>query len=302
MAGRKQIVFAESEMLQAKSSTEIYVKGIGDPKRYVRYAKRLFNALGGTLAKINTSDLSEKGMDGLVEILRVYPDGVEARMDGRVRVLAGSSEFMIKNGIRVPHTNAERLARRSDESSILYLAFGGQIRLGYEINYRIRGSFEQLASTLAGGKTIVAIRSYDPNITEEYLADSRVDKKTPIRIIKPARHRKSEVHESAKGGIVATESVRGVAYAVRMCEQIKENDTMWIGIQWITSILGAFVAAAMAWLSLIRPGAGVIAALLVALLSLPSLMISGRNLWIDPAPQTSMPQPAAQHPKDASQK
>ena len=66
MAARKQLVFAESEMLQAKSSTEIYVKGIGDPKRYVRYARRLFNTLGGTLAKINTSDLSEKGMDGLV--------------------------------------------------------------------------------------------------------------------------------------------------------------------------------------------------------------------------------------------
>lgn len=285
MAGRKQLVFAESEMLQAKSSTEIYVKGIGDPKRYVRYARRLFNTLGGTLAKINTSDLSEKGMDGLVEILRVYPDGVEARMDGRVHVLAGSSEFMLKNGIRVPHTNAERLARRSDESSILYLAFGGQIRLGYEINYRIRGSFEQLVSTLAGGKTVVAIRSYDPNITEEYLADSRADKKTPVRIIKPARHRKSEVHEVAKGGIVATENVRGVAYAVRMCERIKENDALGVGLQWVTSIVGAAVACALTWLSLIKPGIAIIAALLMALLCLPSLMISGRNLWIDTSAQ-----------------
>lgn len=293
MAARKQLVFAESEMLQAKSSTEIYVKGIGDPKRYVRYARRLFNTLGGTLAKINTSDLSEKGMDGLVEILRVYPDGVEARMDGRVHVLAGSSQFMLQNGIRVPHTNAERLARRSDESSILYLAFGGQIRLGYEINYRIRGSFEQLVSTLAGGKTAVAIRSYDPSITEEYLADSRADKKTPVRIIKPARHRKSEVHDLAKGGIVATENVRGVAYAVRMCERIKENDAVWVGLQWMTSIVGAVVAGALTWLSLTRPGIGIIAALLMALLCLPSLMISGRNLWIDTAKE---------QPKDTGKK
>lgn len=293
MARRKQILFNDTEMLHAKSSTEILVKGIGDPKRYVRYARRLFYALGGTLAKINTSDLSEDRMDGLVEILRVYPDGVEARMDGRVRVLAGSSEFMVKNGIRVPHTNAEMLARRNDESSILYLAFGGQIRLGYEINYRIHSSFEQIAAALAQGKTMVAIRSYDPNITEEYLADSRADKKTPIRVIKPVRHRKSEVRESAAGGIVATEHVRGVAYAVRMCERIKENHVMWVGVQWITSIVGAVFAGALAWLSLIGAGTAAMAAIIVGLLSLPSLMIAGRNLWIDTAKE---------QPKDTGKK
>ena len=293
MAARKQMVFSDTDMLHAKSSTEILVKGSGDPKRYVRYARRLFYALGGTLAKINTSDLSEDRMDGLVEILRVYPDGVEARMDGRVRVLAGSSDFMVKNGIRVPHTNAEMLARRNDESSILYLAFGGQIRLGYEINYRIHGSFEQLAATLAQGKTTVAIRSYDPNITEEYLCDSRADKKVPVRVIKPVRHRKSEVHESAGSGIVATEHVRGVAYAVRMCERIKENDSLWVGVQWIMSIMGAVLAAAIGWLSLIQAGISVMIALLMGLLCLPSLMIAGRNLWIDTNNQ---------QPKDAGKK
>ena len=301
MAVRKQIVFADTEMLQAKSSTEILVKGSGDPKRYVRYARRLFYALGGTLAKINTSDLSEDRMDGLVEILRVYPDGVEARMDGRVRVLAGSSDFMVKNGIRVPHTNAEMLARRNDESSILYLAFGGQIRLGYEINYRIHGSFEQLAATLAQGKTAVAIRSYDPNITEEYLADSRTGKKTPVRVIKPVRHRKSEVRDIAPGGIVATEHVRGVAYAVRMCEHIKENHALFVGVQLVMAVIGAAIAAAIAWLSLLEAGIGVMAALVLAVLTLPSLMITGRNLWIDTAVPTEKAQPMAQQPKDVSQ-
>jgi hypothetical protein len=49
----------------------------------------------------------------------------------------------------------------------------------------------------------------------------------------------------------------------------------------MTSIVGAVVAGALTWLSLTRPGIGIIAALLMALLCLPSLMISGRNLWID---------------------
>jgi len=139
----------------------------------------------------------------------------------------------------------------------------------------------------------VAIRSYDPNITEEYLCDSRADKKVPVRVIKPVRHRKSEVHESAGSGIVATEHVRGVAYAVRMCERIKENDSLWVGVQWIMSIMGAVLAAAIGWLSLIQAGISVMIALLMGLLCLPSLMIAGRNLWIDTNNQ---------QPKDAGKK
>ena len=287
MAQSKLLIFSDTEMLQAKSSTEITVKGSGDPKRYVRYARRLFYALGGTLGKINTSDLSEDRMDGLVEILRVYPEGVEARLDGRVHVLAGSSDFMMKNNLRVPHTNAEMLARRNEESSILYLAFGGQIRLGYEINYRIHGSFEQMVSTLAQGRTAVAVRSYDPNITEEYLVASRAKKKVPVRVIKPVRHEVRSVLDSVDSGIVATRGVRGVAWAIRMCERMLENDRLIRRVQWIMTFAGALGAAALTYAGLIDATVSVIAALLIVIFCLPSLMLAGRNLWIDAVSQSN---------------
>ncbi len=279
MGADKMLIFADTEMLQAKSSTEITIKGSGDPKRYVRYARRLFYALGGTLGKINTSDLSEDRMDGLVEILRIYPEGVEARIDGRVRVLAGSSAFLASNGIRVPATNAELLARRNDESSILYLAFGGQIRLGYEINYRILGSFEQMLAGLSRGRSAVALRSYDPNITEEYLAASRSKRGVPVRVIKPVHHQKSTTVDAVDSGIVATAQTRGVAYAVRMCERMLHNHRMLQRVQWITAFAGAAAAIALTLGGLIDATVSVIAALLMGIFCLPVLMLAGKDLW-----------------------
>ncbi len=243
MAQEKILIFSDVELLQAKSSTEITMKGGGDPKRYVRYARRVFCALGGTLGKINTSDLSEDRTDGGVEIIRVYPEGVEARLDGKVHLLLGSSSFMKKNKIAVPTPDAEMMTRRSDESSILYLAVGGQVRLGYEINYRIHGSFEQMAAQLAKGTTTVAICSADPNITEQFLAASRAKKKTPIRLYKPIRHERRRVLDSEQSGIVSVGKVRSVAAAIRWCEQIVENERWMSKIQAVLMFCGALLTA-----------------------------------------------------------
>ena len=299
MGKDKTLIFADTEMLQAKSSTEISIKGGGDPRRYVRYARRLFYALGGTLSKINTSDLSEDRMDGLVEILRVYPDGVEARIDGRVRVLAGSSAFLSGNGIRVPATGAELLAKRNDESCILYLAFGGQIRLGYEINYRILGSFEQMAAVLANGSTAVAICSYDPCVTDAYLAAGRAKRKVPVRVIKPVRHQARTVRDRVDSGIVATGHVRAVAWAIRMCERILKNDRSIRRVQWTTAFLGAAAAAALCFGVLMDATVSIIAALLMGIFMLPVWMLAGKDLWpeADTAPKT--PRPSGE--RDSSQ-
>jgi hypothetical protein len=278
----KLLIFADTDMLQAKSSTEITIKGSGDARRYVRSARRIFSTLGGTLGKIITSVMAEERMDGLVEILRVYPQGLEARLDGRVHVLMGSSEFMRSNAIPVPSADAEMLARRSDDGSILYVAFGGQIRLGYEINYRIYKDFEQMAAQLAKGKTTVAIRSADPNITEDYLAASRVGKKTPIRLYKPFQYESRRVQESESSGIVSTGKIRSVARAVRMCEHIVENERAIVRLQWATVLCGAALAAVMAVFGNLGMYLSLLALVITLVFALPIKLLGGAHLTLEP--------------------
>lgn len=278
MTEDKMLIYDDTEMLHAKSSTEITVKGSGDPKRYVRYARRLFYALGGTLGKINTSDLSEDRMDGLVEILRVHADGVEARLDGRVRALMGSSSFMVRNNIRVPNAGAEMAARKNEQSSILYLAFGGQIRLGYEINYSIHGSFEQTVATLCRGQSAVAILSHDPCITEEYLTQGRSAKKHPVRVIKPVRHEPKRVLPRVSSGIVALKNARAVADAVRSCEQLPQNDRTCTTVQWALCFAAAVCALALVWVGVAESLLSVVCALLIGVFSLPIHLLCTKGI------------------------
>jgi hypothetical protein len=277
-AGEKTLLFDDTEMFRSKSSTEITIKGSGDTKKYIRYAKRLFRTLGGTLRGVSTSDLSEETWEERVEILKIHEQGVEARIDGKVDILAGTSAFMVSQGIRVPGESAELLVRRNVESCILYLAFDGKLRLGYEIDYRISGRFEQMVTELAQSGTSVAVESCDPNLHEDFLTRSRRVGSIPISVVKPVRFERQTDSLLCDSGIVATRSARDAARATFMCDRLMENDARLARIHLVASVLGAVVALALSLFGLVRMTAGFIAALLQLLWCLPALLLSHRYL------------------------
>lgn len=272
------LLFDDTEMFRSKSSTEITIRGGGDTRRYIRYAKRLFATLGGTLASVTTSDLTEELHEERVEILRVLEQGLEACIDGKVRVMAGTSDFMIKNGIRVPSDSAELLVRRHVESSILYLAFDGKLRLGYEIDYRISGRFEEIANELAHAGNSVAVESSDPCIHAELLARSRDPGMTPIRVIKPLHFEKNEEADVIDSGVVATRSARDIATAVLACHRIAANDRLIRGIQYVTLLIGAGLCGAAMILDMIHPYLSAMVALAQLAWTIPCLLLSRRNM------------------------
>lgn len=272
------LLFDDVEMFRSKSSTEITIRGGGDTHKYIRYAKRLFKTLGGTLACVTTSDLSEDTREDRVEILRVLEQGLEARIDGKVRVLAGTSEFMIKNGIRVPSDSAELLVRRHVESSILYLAFEGKLRLGYEIDYRISGRFEGIADALGRAGTLVAVESSDPCIHAELLARSRDPQMTPIRVIKPLHFEKNDEAEVVDSGVVATKNARDIAHTVLACHKLAANDRLMRFVQYVACLIGAGFCGALLILDMINPYVSILAALAHLTWVIGCLFLSRKNL------------------------
>jgi cation transport ATPase len=239
------LLFDDTEMFRSKSSTEITIKGGGDTKKYIRYAKRLFRTLGGTLRHVTTSDLSEELYEDRVEILRVMDEGVEACIDGKAHVLAGTAAFMTKNGIRVPSESAELLVRRHVESCILYLAFEGKLRLGYEIDYRISGRFEQMVAELAKNGTSVAVESCDPDIHAEFLSRSRGPEMPPVRVVKPVRFERAVDFSGIDSGVVSTRTARDIARATDACRRLAGHDRFVAGLQWLMLVVGCAVAVAL---------------------------------------------------------
>ena len=284
-AGEKTLLFDDTEMFRSKSSTEITIKGGGDTRKYIRYAKRLFYAMGGTLRNVTTSDLSKETYEERVEILRVMEEGVEARIDGKVHILAGTSAFMVKNGIRVPGENAELLVRRHVESCILYLAFDGKLRLGYEIDYRISGRFEQAAEQLAREGTAVAIETYDPSIHADFLSRSRDEGRCPIRVIKPVRFERSGEAQVIDSGLVATRSARDIARLTLMCDRLARTDRQLGHWHRIALLLGALVSGACVLLGMTGNGISLAIAALQLALCLPVMILTRKNI-LDEQDQT----------------
>jgi hypothetical protein len=277
-AGEKLLMFDDTEMFRSKSSTEITIKGSGDTKKYIRYAKRLFRTLGGTLRGISTSDLSEEAYEERVEILKLFEQGVEARIDGKVNVLAGTSAFMVCHGVRVPDQSAELLVRRNVESSILYLAFDGKLRLGYEVDYRISGRFEQMAAQLASLGTAVAIETCDPCIYDDFLSRSRHSQQTPISVVKPVRFERHTDSLICDSGVVATRSARDMARATAMCDALLENDRRLIRFQKVMSVVGGFLVLGLTLLGSLSYTSTLLAAAVQALWCLPVIALSRKRL------------------------
>jgi cation transport ATPase len=270
------LLFDDTEMFRSKSSTEITIKGGGDTRKYIRYAKRLFRTLGGTLRHVTTSDLSEEMYEDRVEILRVMDEGVEACIDGKAHVLAGTSAFMTKNGIRVPSESAELLVRRHVESCILYLAFEGKLRLGYEIDYRISGRFEQMVAELAKTGTNVAIESCDPDIHAEFLSRSRDPGMAPVRVVKPVRFEKTVDVGGVDSGVVATRTARDIARATDACRRLARHDRFVAGLQWLMLAVGCATAAALMLLN-VTPEALLLTPVLLPLVWCIPCMLSSRK-------------------------
>ena len=277
-AGDKTLIFDDTEMFRSKSSTEITIQGSGDPKRYIRYAKRLFRTLGGTLGSVSTSDLGEDPYGNPMEIIKVYEDGVEARADGKVHVLAGSSAFLAARGIRVPDENAELLVRRQVESCILYLAFDGKLRLGYEIDYRISGRFEQMVARLARQGTAVAVYSCDPNMNDAFLERSRRSGSVPVHVIKPTRFDWQAESHLSDSGIVATRSARDIGAAVDCCDRLTDNDRKLRHYHTVAVLLGAVTGAALTFWEVSPVAAMLTAALVPSLFCLIGDMMTRKNL------------------------
>jgi hypothetical protein len=272
------LLFDDTEMFRSKSSTEITIKGGGDTRKYIRYAKRLFRTLGGTLRNVTTSDLSEETYEDRVEILRVMDEGIEARIDGKVHILAGTSAFMVKNGIRVPSETAELLVRRHVESCILYLAFDGKLRLGYEIDYRISGRFEHMVAELANHRTAVAIESYDPCIHAEFLVRSREPGMTPVRVIKPVHFEKTVDSSVVDSGVVATRSARDIAKAVTACHRLADNDRRVKSVYYVGLLIGALLSAGLMFFDMVDSKAVLLTALLQCVWCIPCVLLSRKNM------------------------
>ena len=199
----KTVIFNDYRLCRAVSCFELSVREKNDDlRRDLKLAGILFRKIGGSLEEIGKATAT-KTPDPSVALVRIADTGVEAVIDTQYHVIAGDANFMKKSGIRIPRETADRALRRAANVGLLYFAVDGVLKLTYDIEYTLDPRFEVVAERLADSTTSVAIQSYNPNLTEEFLGQIRYADAVPVRVIKPGKYESDAVLEISDTGAVA---------------------------------------------------------------------------------------------------
>lgn len=211
---QKTVIFEDTDFLTAKRHSETVLREDYDLSRDRRLSECLFQKLGGTLGQITTT-LAKLHKDAPVSIVRITDGGVEAMIENKYHILAGKEQFLRRNGIKIPKESSDRELRRTPNISLMYVAIDGVLKLSYEIEYTVNSEFEEKIAELSFYDTTVGIHTYDPNLSDEFLAGMRRENDDPVRVIRPGRYEENphmEVLDTGAVSIGAPENITSVLY------------------------------------------------------------------------------------------
>ncbi|MBQ1963410.1 MAG: hypothetical protein II369_04760 [Clostridia bacterium] len=235
--GEKTVIFRDGDLLTARKQTEISSGEDGDLQEDLRLCGLLFAKIGGPLGEILKVTRKAQG-DATVSILRVQDNGVEGTVDTH-RILAGDGEFLRRYGVSTPKESAEKALRRTPNAAPLHVAIDGVLKLSFEIEYECRQDFECLVSDLAEHGTLVALYTYNPNLSDEFLPLCRPRRPDPVSVFRPGRYEEEAPLELADAGAVTLSADhRTLVYPLHAAAGVTAARRFMMRMQIISSIVG----------------------------------------------------------------
>ncbi len=221
-SGRKTLIFDDKGLFFGRANTEILFKSSGDITTYIKYSKYVFDAIGGTLANIIEDPTDSVDAAPEIEFTEISETGVVAIMGGDMSVVVGDTYYLKQHGILIPRDCEEKTISQKRESSIIYLAFDGKVKLGYELEYKTTKPFELLLRRLEANNTAVAIYTKDPNINLPFLNRSRSENAVHIDVIKENSLMSGDEPENIDCGLIAVGSEGKITIPIIACEQLRK--------------------------------------------------------------------------------
>ena len=235
----KTVIYRDKDMFTIKKCTQTMIREGEDFRRDMHLAAILFRRMRGALSDLDPHSAEKALSDPPVTFVRLGENGTEAMVDNRYHLLAGDGKFMVKNGVRIPEERTESAAQRKENVCLMYLAINGVLKLTYEIEYEASPSFESMAALLAEHNTRLAIRTYDPNLNDAFMEQSRDSGVEYIRVIKPVRNESDGTMEISDNGVVALGGRFDLPRTMIAASVINTIRSYGYRIQFVAAILGA---------------------------------------------------------------
>lgn len=212
------------------------------------HAASVFCNVGGPLSDVFDIATRDIGYSSNVRLLRSLPGLLEAEVDGSV-ISFGTIDALEAAGVRIP---APLESHRNDAFepvvSVMYMVKDGKFISRMLISYVVDADFEFILKQLDRGGMFIGLKTFDPNITEQFLSAQIKLADYPIRIIRCKNiEDKTKVSENTGSGLVSKDSPKSVIQTVALCEKVlhaRSVNTMLV-------IISLFVSLAVAALALL---------------------------------------------------
>ena len=214
------LLFDAGQMFTAYGSSQITVRGDSEIGTYMSKTRTLLRALGGTLSDIAGVDDQESDPEQVkIEIMSVAENGMTLYMNGITCVMMGDYDYLAARDVRLPPRDNEKNYKKRKNSAVVYVAFDGQFRVGYSVDYQMRREFLLRAKQLQAEGIDPVIVTYDPCINAETLRVRAGD--SGIAVERQREYEGACEQVALDCGVIATRSPEDVLLPLLACRKLR---------------------------------------------------------------------------------
>ena len=214
------LLFDAGQMFTAYGSSQITVRGDSEIGTYMQKTRELLRALGGTLSDIAGGEEQDANSEQVkIEIMSVAENGMTLYMNGITCVMMGDYDYLAARDVRLPPRDNEKNYKKRKNSAVVYLAFDGQFRVGYSVDYQMRREFLLRAKQLLSEGIDPVIVTYDPCINTEMLRVRAGD--AGIAIERQREYEGADEQKPLDCGVIATRAPEDVLLPLLACRKLR---------------------------------------------------------------------------------
>ena len=219
-------------------------------KTMLGIAYEIFNYLGGPLTEVIAEDptLSHTQKHHEITVNSISDNGLDIYYSSTLNVLFGDADYMRDHGINVKTSTKLTAATKSENTSVVYMAFDGVPRLGFIISCRVNQSFKSILKKAEENNFKACVETYEPYINNKFIERIRSKEQVEFKILKPQScdPNKQKRSEMCDGSIVSVNSAKNIVTAIGGCPDIVKQRRKNALIDKVVALSGVMLSIALA--------------------------------------------------------
>lgn len=202
------------------NSVKVYGENRIDEVIYM--AASIFSKIGGPLADVFSLATIEIGHSDSVELIETSENGLRCKIDDK-SIYLGNNDYLVSNDFETPYGEGDEALENNNGIRLMFIADENEVLAKFYVQYTVDSEYEIVFNQLYKAGMCVGIRTWDPNISEEFIMRKlRLKRDYPVKVVhgRPGKEFTRRL-ERTSSGIVSAGTVKSLLKVLSSCDKIK---------------------------------------------------------------------------------